>query len=183
MKSVFELIRSDWHRYTALHKRTSALLFIGIFFHNPGMIFSFLFRVVHYLITHKNTFVRIIGNILWPVYYVYSYYVLDIDIPPHQVIGKGLYVHNRGITFGADTSGSNLTLIGPLTVGPKGTMIGGSDRPCLGNSVTIFAGARVLGDIRIGNNVSIGANAVVIKNVPSRCVVGGVPAKIIRRLS
>jgi serine O-acetyltransferase len=47
--------------------------------------------------------------------------------------------------------------------------------------VTIYAGAKVLGPIRIGHRVTIGANAVVVKDVPDDCVVVGVPAQIIRR--
>lgn len=52
----------------------------------------------------------------------------------------------------------------------------------IGNHVTVCCGAKVLGAITIGNNVVIGANAVVCKDVPDNCVVGGVPAKIIKHL-
>ncbi|MFL6463660.1 MAG: serine O-acetyltransferase, partial [Bryobacteraceae bacterium] len=53
--------------------------------------------------------------------------------------------------------------------------------PIIGDHVTIYAGAKVLGPIRIGHHVTIGANAVVVKSVPDHCVVAGVPAQIIRR--
>lgn len=53
--------------------------------------------------------------------------------------------------------------------------------PIIGDNVTIFPGAKVIGDVVIGNNVVIGANAVVVKNVPANCTVVGVPAYIIRR--
>lgn len=182
MNNPISLIRSDWQRYTSFHAKRGMLTFFLVFFHNPGMMFSLLFRIDHYFITHRLFLCRVLGNVLWPLYYFYTYYVLDIDVPPHQVIGSGLYVHNRGITFGADICGDNATLIGPLTVGPKGTMLGSTDRPHIGNHVIIFAGARVLGNIRVGNHVTVGANAVVTKDVPSRSVVGGVPAKIIRKL-
>lgn len=52
--------------------------------------------------------------------------------------------------------------------------------PKIGNSVTIYAGAAVLGGITIGDNVEIGANAVVLKDVPDNCVVAGNPARVIR---
>ena len=52
--------------------------------------------------------------------------------------------------------------------------------PVIGDNVHISAGARILGPIRIGNNVIIGANAVVVKDVPDNCIVAGVPAKIIK---
>jgi len=57
----------------------------------------------------------------------------------------------------------------------------GDDKPRIGNNVSIMPGAKVLGGIDIGDNVMVGANAVVTKNVPANCVVGGVPARIIKR--
>lgn len=52
--------------------------------------------------------------------------------------------------------------------------------PVIGDNVRISAGARILGPVRIGNNVIIGANAVVVKDVPDNCIVAGIPAKIIK---
>ncbi len=64
-----------------------------------------------------------------------------------------------------------------MTVGrqldPKGV-------PSIGNNVYISAGSRILGGINIGSNVIIGANSVVINDVPDNCIVAGVPAKVIR---
>lgn len=54
--------------------------------------------------------------------------------------------------------------------------------PYIKDNVVIGAGAKLICDIVIGNNVIIGANAVVVKDVPDNCVVGGVPAKIIKRV-
>lgn len=73
--------------------------------------------------------------------------------------------------------GKNCTIFQQTTIGAteKGT-------PTLGDNVTIYCGAKVLGNISIGNNVVIGANAVVVKDVPDNVVVAGVPAKIIRRI-
>ena len=51
--------------------------------------------------------------------------------------------------------------------------------PTIGNNVTIYSGAKVLGNIIIGDNVIVGANAVVLRDVPANCVVAGVPAKIL----
>lgn len=55
--------------------------------------------------------------------------------------------------------------------------IGGA--PNIGNNCVFFAGSKIIGDISIGNNVVVGANAVVVKDVPDNAVVGGVPAKIL----
>lgn len=57
-----------------------------------------------------------------------------------------------------------------------------TDCPTIGDNVRISAGAAVLGNVHIGNNVIVAANAVVTKDVPDNCVVGGVPAKIIKVL-
>lgn len=58
--------------------------------------------------------------------------------------------------------------------------MGGAGIPTIGNNVTIFAGAKVFGKITIGDDVVIGANAVVTKDIPSHSMVAGVPAKIIK---
>lgn len=58
--------------------------------------------------------------------------------------------------------------------------MGGAGIPTIGNNVTIYAGAKVFGKITIGDDVVIGANAVVTKDIPSHSMVAGVPAKIIK---
>lgn len=66
----------------------------------------------------------------------------------------------------------------------QGVTIGGKsgwyEVPVIGDDVEINAGARIIGPVRIGNNVIIGANAVVVKDVPDNCVVAGIPARIIK---
>jgi len=57
----------------------------------------------------------------------------------------------------------------------------GKRHPTVGNNVFISGGAKVLGSINIGDNVKVGANAVVLKDVPNDCTVVGIPAKIVRR--
>lgn len=95
---------------------------------------------------------------------------------PH--IGPGFFMqHGYATSVGAYRIGRNCS-VNQLVV------IGWTDRtrgPILGDNVSVKAGAKVLGPITIGDNVTIGANAVVTKDVPSNCVVAGVPAKIIRR--
>lgn len=54
------------------------------------------------------------------------------------------------------------------------------DAPTIGDNVVVYAGAKIIGGVHIGNNVIIGANAVVTKDVPDNCVVAGVPARIIK---
>jgi len=85
--------------------------------------------------------------------------------------GIGVVLHKRTVM------GRNC-LIGPnVTVGGKSGIY---EVPVFGDNVYIATGAKILGPVKIGNNVTIGANAVVIKDVPDNAVVAGVPAKIIR---
>lgn len=64
-----------------------------------------------------------------------------------------------------------------VTIGNKNTE---DDCPIIGDNCDIGAGAKIIGAIHIGNNVTIGANAVVVKDIPDNCIVGGIPAKIIK---
>ena len=61
------------------------------------------------------------------------------------------------------------------------TRADGSHYPIIGDNVTVAGGVRVVGPVDIGDNCTIGANSVVISDVPADCVVTGVPARIIRR--
>lgn len=93
-------------------------------------------------------------------------------------IGEGLFLqHGFSTTIGAESIGRNCWINQQVTIGYKDD----TSAPHIGDHVTIYAGAKVLGPIRIGHRVKIGANAVVLKNVPDDCVVVGVPAHIVRR--
>jgi serine O-acetyltransferase len=93
-------------------------------------------------------------------------------------IGPGFFAqHGYATSIGAYSIGRNCS-VNQLVV------IGWTDRtrgPILGDNVSVKAGAKVLGPITVGDNVTVGANAVVTKDVPANCVVAGVPARIIRR--
>lgn len=92
-------------------------------------------------------------------------------------IGGGLYIqHGFATMVAAKSIGENCWINQQVTIGYNGQ----GDPPVIGDNVTITCGAKVLGNIRIGNNVIVGANAVVIRDVPDHCVVGGVPAKILK---
>jgi len=93
-------------------------------------------------------------------------------------IGPGLYLqHGFATVLAAKSVGRDLWLNQQVTVGWNRR----AGPPTIGDNVRISAGAKVFGDIHIGDNVIIGANAVVAKSVPANCVVAGIPARIIRR--
>lgn len=104
-----------------------------------------------------------------------------IEIHPGAKIGRGLFIdHGMGVVIG-ETSiiGDNVTMFQGATLGGTGKEKG-KRHPTLGNNVVVGAGAKILGNIIIGDNVNIGANAVVIKDVPSNSTVVGVPGRVVR---
>jgi serine O-acetyltransferase len=92
-------------------------------------------------------------------------------------IGAGLYIqHGFSTIISAKSIGQNCWINQQVTIGYSNL----TDTPTIGDSVRITAGAKVFGNISIGNNSIIGANAVVFKDVPPNCTVVGVPAYIVR---
>ncbi|EHV9685138.1 serine O-acetyltransferase [Vibrio alginolyticus] len=83
----------------------------------------------------------------------------------------GVVIHKRAVI------GKNCTIGQGITIGGRSKSIG---VPWLGDNVYIGAGARILGDLKVGDNVIIAPNSVVISDVPCNCIVGGIPAKILR---
>jgi serine O-acetyltransferase len=108
--------------------------------------------------------------------------VTGIEIHQGAVIGKNLFIdHGMGVVIGETTIiGDNVTLFQGVTLGGTGKEKG-KRHPTLGNNIVVGAGAKVLGNIIIGDNVSIGANAVVVRDVPPNSTVVGVPGRIAKK--
>jgi serine O-acetyltransferase len=108
-------------------------------------------------------------------------FLTGIEIHPGAKIGKGLFIdHGMGVVIG-ETSviGDTVTLFQGVSLGGTGKEKG-KRHPTLGNNVVVGAGAKILGNITIGDDVNIGANAVVIRDVPSNSTVVGVPGRVVR---
>ena len=106
--------------------------------------------------------------------------VFQVDINPAVVMGKGIMLdHGTGLVIGETAVvGDNVSMLQNVTLG--GTGKSDQDRhPKIGNGVLIGAGAKVLGNIKVGECSRIGAGSVVLKEVPPRMTVAGVPAKVI----
>ncbi len=105
-----------------------------------------------------------------------------IEIHPGAAIGPGFFIdHGMGVVIGETAEvGPNVTLYHGVTLGGVSSHKG-KRHPTLGENVVVGAGAKVLGAITIGENSRIGANAVVVKDVPPNSVVVGVPGQIVRR--
>ncbi|MDR2849308.1 MAG: serine O-acetyltransferase [Verrucomicrobiota bacterium] len=110
--------------------------------------------------------------------------VFDVDIHPAARIGRGILIdHGTGVVIG-ETSviGDNVSLLHEVTLGGTGKEAG--DRhPKIGTGVMIGAGAKVLGNIRVGEYSKIAACSVVLCDVPPRSTVAGIPAKVVGRPS
>ena len=93
-------------------------------------------------------------------------------------IGPGAHFeHNYATYLNAESIGRNFYCLQLVTLGNDGQM----RRPVIGDDVKIFTGATIYGGIRIGNHVTIGAGAVVSKDVPDNCIVVGNPAYIVKK--
>jgi serine O-acetyltransferase len=111
-----------------------------------------------------------------------SRHFTGIEIHPGAKIGKRFFIdHGMGVIIG-ETSviGDDVLLYQGVTLGGTG-IEKGKRHPTVGNNVVIGAGAKILGNINIGDNSYIGANAVVIKDVPPNSTVVGVPGRITKQ--
>ena len=105
-----------------------------------------------------------------------------IEIHPGAQIGKGLFIdHGMGVVIGETTIiGDNCLIYQGATLGGTGKDKG-KRHPTLGNNVLVGAGAKVLGPFKVGNNVKIAANAVVLNEIPDNCTAVGVPARVVKK--
>lgn len=131
------------------------------------------YRINNWLYRHH---VPLLPKFIWKLQYL----LFNCSVPASCVIGGGtkfgyggiaVVIHSRAVI------GKNCMIGQGVTIGGKS---GWYEVPVIGDNVHINAGAKIIGPVRIGDNVEIGANAVVVKDVPSNCVVAGIPARILR---
>jgi serine O-acetyltransferase len=151
---------------------------------NDKLKLLFFYRLTnhYYYKINKNPIERLLQSIFNKFFQYYSR-KFCIDFKAKVKIGYGLHIpHPIGIVInGKSTIGNNCTIMQQVTLGNNLLEI--NKAPIIGDNVKIGAGAKIIGNVKIGDNVIIGANAVVTKDIPENCVVGGVPAKIIRKIN
>lgn len=164
-----ELIYSDLYRYGGG--------FFSTWIFQPGFRYMIVFRICQSC--YRDRRLMFLGRIL-NLILIHLSHKYGIQIPRTVKIGKGFYIGHFGtiVVNGSAVIGDNVNISHGVTIGAtnRGNRQG---IPTIGNQVYIGPGAKIIGKITVGNNVAIGANAVVTKDVPDNAVVAGVPAKII----
>ena len=142
---------------------------LNVIINYPGLHAMFFFRIYHFLWKIR---LKLIARFL-----------TGIEIHPGATIGKRFFIdHGMGVVIGETTIiGDDCTLYQGVTLGGVGTGEHKVKRhPTLKNNVMVSAGAKVIGDVTIGDNSIIGASSVVLKDVPPNCTVIGIPGRIVK---
>jgi serine O-acetyltransferase len=141
----------------------------------PGLHAIWGYRITHWLWTHR---VKLVARWLSHVFR----FLTGIEIHPGAQIGHKFFIdHGMGVVIGETAEvGENVTLYHGVTLGGT-TLQKGKRHPTLEDDVVVGAGAKILGAIVIGSGSRIGANSVVVKEVPPNSVVVGVPGQVVVR--
>jgi serine O-acetyltransferase len=133
-------------------------------------------RIAHWFYVRKlYTLARVISQC--------SRFLTGIEIHPGARIGQRFFIdHGMGVVIGETcVIGDDVLIYQGVTLGGTGKEKGEKRHPTIGNNVVISAGAKVVGSFTVGDNARIGANAVVLTEVPSYSTVVGIPGKIVKR--
>lgn len=151
----------------------------SIFIFNESFLFIIHLRLGIFFYKSKYSFVRLLSRIIkkrimrkWS-----SDISMDIELGKHVSFG-----HPTGIVIGNKAQiGNNVKIWQQVTLGSHGKKNQSKTYPTIKDNVRIYAGAKVIGGITIGENAILGANAVVNIDVPDNCIAVGVPCKIISK--
>ena len=141
----------------------------------PGIWALILHRPAHWLYKHN---IKLIARIISQL----ARWFTGIEIHPGASIGRRCFIdHGMAIIIGETTEiGDDVTIYQGVTLGGTGKDTG-KRHPTIGNRVMISSGAKVLGPFKVGDDVKIGAGAVVLKEIPPNCTVVGIPGTIVKR--
>lgn len=167
---MFENIREDWRTHNSQWSR-----------HGFWVLVIYRFGRWRYGIRWRP--LRMPVSFVYKVLKFFSEMLLGTELPCEAIIGRRFVIeHIGGIVVSGDAVfGDDCVIRNGVTVGLRNRGIRGS--PCLGNRVDIGAGAKLLGPIHIGDDSAIGANAVVLCDVPPNSIAVGIPARILPRKS
>lgn len=169
---MFSVIRQDLQ--AVFDRDPAARTTLEVFLTYAGFQALLAYRVAHRLWKMR---LRLLGRLVSQ----FARWVTGVEIHPGASIGNGFFIdHGMGVVVGETTEiGDYVTLFQGVTLGGTGKEKG-KRHPTLGNHVVVGSGAKVLGNIRIGDSVKIGANSVVLRSVPSNSTVTGIPGRIVK---
>jgi serine O-acetyltransferase len=162
---MFENLREDWRNYHGDLTR-------------QGLWVMLVYRFGRWRYRIGSRLLRLPFSIVYKILKLLVQIMSGIDIPCEARLGRRLTIEHFGgiIVSGDAVLGDDCVIRNGVTIGLLRTDQPGS--PVIGNRVDIGAGAKVLGPVRIGDDVRIGANAVVIRDVPAGHIAVGVPARV-----
>jgi serine O-acetyltransferase len=146
---------------------------------SPRFMPVVLFRLSHWFLQCKLSPVAKIFGLI-------NFVLFGLEIAARCEIGPGLYFpHTQGTVIGANRIGDNATIYHNVTLGAREIDLDYSarSRPSIGDNVILGAGAKILGPVMVGSNARVGANAVVVDDVPAGATVVGIPARIVKQVS
>lgn len=171
------LILSDLYRITG---KAKTILLVRYVLMGEAYKYNFWMRTCQY--SRSNVFLKFIIYPFARFMLSHLTYKLGISIPYETNIGSGFYIgHFGGIIINPKSIiGKNCNISQGVTLGQanRGKNMG---TPILGDNIYIGPGAKIVGNVRIGNNVAIGANCVVTKDIPDNSVVVGIPGRVISK--
>jgi len=170
-----DYLNADWKRFCELSERNVVRRWFHLF--NPRFLPVCLIRIAYVL--NQKGFVRIAK-----LFSFLNFFLFNIEVPVSLKIGPGLVVpHPQGTVLGAKEIGENVTIFHQVTLGAKKADFEYdlSTRPLISNNVTLSVGSKVLGSVIVGEGAIVGANSVVLEDVPSEALAVGIPAKIIQK--
>lgn len=173
LNSVWKTLVEDYA--IAMRRDPAAGNWLEVLLFYPGPQAIIFYRVAH-LFHNLGVFFlpRFISHL--------ARFLTGIEIHPGAVIGKGVFIdHGMGVVIGETAVvGDYCLLYQGVTLGGTGKE-SGKRHPTLGCNVTVGAGAKILGNIKIGSHARVGAVAVVLKDIPPNSTVVGIPGRVISR--
>ena len=139
---------------------------------NYLLVYTKAFRNIFYFRTRKSILLRNISKLL-----IKPLATIEIE----GEIGEGFHISHNYAVIHPEKAGKNLSVGHGVTIGKGSDSVEGHAYPIIGDNVSISTNAVVFGHITIGNNVRIGAGAIVNKDIPDHCTVVGNPFRIIKR--
>lgn len=168
---LWNLIRSDYDRWFGSF---SFKKFILLVLFQPGFQLTISLRLQRVLIK-----LPLVGGIISRILWYISSVMTSSEVSRYAKFGRSLYIpHPQGIVVGEGVVvGDNVTVYQRVTLGVASFK--NPAYPKIGDDCVLSSGCAVLGDITLGHGVTVGANAVVLKNIPGGKLAVGVPARII----